>query len=57
MNTQNERQLLLSDTLPRFATELRQLLVEQGESELAAQVSGLIVHRHQSSTIRAKPPG
>jgi hypothetical protein len=35
-----EKRLLLTDTLPAFATELRQLLTEQGESELAAQVPG-----------------
>jgi hypothetical protein len=43
MNQQTEKRLLLSDTLPLFATELRQLLEEQGEPELAAQVSGLMI--------------
>jgi hypothetical protein len=40
---QKEKQLLLTDTLPEFATELRQLLVEQGEPDLAAQVPGLTI--------------
>jgi hypothetical protein len=43
IQTQREKQLLLTDTLPAFATELRQLLVEQGEPELATQVSGLMI--------------
>jgi len=41
MNQQTEKRLLLTDTLPTFATELRQLLEERDEPELAAQVSGL----------------
>jgi hypothetical protein len=40
-NQHTENRPLLTDTLPAFATELRQLLAEQGEPELAAQVSGL----------------
>jgi hypothetical protein len=57
MKQQTENRPLLTDTLPAFASDLRQFLEEQSESELAAQVPGLIVHRHQSSAIRAKPPG
>jgi hypothetical protein len=40
-NNQTDRRPLLVNTLPAFAAELRQLLVEQGEPELAAQVSAL----------------
>jgi hypothetical protein len=43
MNQQTEKRLLLADTLPTFAAELRQLLAEQGEPELAAQVPGLAI--------------
>jgi hypothetical protein len=43
MDIQREKTLLLADVLPAFAAELRQLLEEQGESELAAQVSGLMI--------------
>src|SRR5271155_4200335 len=43
MNPQSERRLLLADTLPEFVTELRQLLAEQGEPELAAQVPSLTI--------------
>jgi hypothetical protein len=43
MNHQTEKRLLLTDTLPTFAAKLRQLLVEQGEPELAAQVPGLAI--------------
>jgi hypothetical protein len=43
MNQQTEKQLLLAGTLPEFATELHQLLTEEGESELAAQVPGLAI--------------
>jgi len=43
MDQQNEKRPLLADTLPSFATELRQLLTEQGEPELAAQVPGLMI--------------
>jgi hypothetical protein len=41
MTHQDEKRLLLADALPTFAAELRQLLEEQGKSELAAQMSGL----------------
>jgi hypothetical protein len=41
MPKQTEKRPLLTDTLPKFATELRQLLIEKGEPELAAQVPGL----------------
>jgi hypothetical protein len=43
MNQQTEKRLRLTDTLPEFAAELRQLLEEQSESELAAQVPGLAI--------------
>lgn len=43
MNQQTEKRLLLADTLPTLAAELRRLLEEQGESELAAQVPGLMI--------------
>ncbi|MGA8676838.1 MAG: hypothetical protein WB621_16605 [Candidatus Acidiferrales bacterium] len=43
MKQQTETQLLLAAVLPEFAAELRQLLTEQGEAELAAQVSGLMI--------------
>jgi hypothetical protein len=43
MNQQKEKQLLLTDTLPSFAAELRQLLTQKGEPELAAQVPGLMI--------------
>ncbi|MGA8222436.1 MAG: hypothetical protein WB780_12340 [Candidatus Acidiferrales bacterium] len=43
MNQFTEKQPPLSDTLPAFTAELRQLLEEQGESELAAQVSRLAI--------------
>ena len=43
MNQQTEKRLPLSDTLPALAAELRQLLTEQGEPELAAQVPGLMI--------------
>ena len=38
---QREKRPLLNDTLPSFAAELRQLLIEQGEPELAIQVPSL----------------
>jgi len=41
MNQQTEKHSLLSETLPAFAVELRELLVEKGEPDLAAQVPGL----------------
>jgi hypothetical protein len=43
LNKTTEKRVLLTDTLPAFAAELRQLLAEQGEPELAAQVSGLAI--------------
>ncbi|MGB6716816.1 MAG: hypothetical protein WBE47_07695 [Candidatus Acidiferrales bacterium] len=43
MNQQTEKRLLLTDALPAFASELRQLLIENGEPELAAQVPGLMI--------------
>ena len=41
MNQQTVRHSLLSETLPAFANELQELLVEKGEPDLAAQVLGL----------------
>ena len=43
MNEKTEKRPLLSDTLPAFATELQRLLIEKGESELAAQVPRLAI--------------
>jgi hypothetical protein len=43
MPMQNEEPLL-TDVLPAFAAELEQLLIEQGEPELAAQVPQLAIH-------------
>ena len=43
MNHQKEKQLLLTDTLPALAAELRQLLTENGEIKLAEQVPGLMI--------------
>jgi hypothetical protein len=43
MNQQTEKPISLTHTLPEFATELRQLLTEQSEPELAAQVPGLAI--------------
>ncbi len=43
MDQHAEQGLLLIDTLPSFAKELRQLLQVQGEPELAAQVPGLMI--------------
>jgi hypothetical protein len=43
MHTHEQKQLLLADVLPAFATELRQLLTENGEPGLAAQVPGLMI--------------
>lgn len=34
----------LADILPGFASEMRRLLAEAGESSLASQVDGLVVH-------------
>jgi hypothetical protein len=39
----NEKQTLVSDVFPEFATELQHLLTQQGQHELAAQVSGLVI--------------
>jgi hypothetical protein len=44
MNKSTEKRPLLTDTLPEFAAELRQLLVEKGEPELASQVPALAIH-------------
>lgn len=44
MNKQLEKRPLLVDLLPEFAVELQQLLVEQGEPDLAAQVPTLAIH-------------
>jgi hypothetical protein len=41
MHNRREKRPLLADTLPAFSTELRQLLEEQGELELAARVWAL----------------
>jgi hypothetical protein len=41
MHMQQEKRFSIADTLPAFAAELGQLLEEQGESELAAQVPNL----------------
>jgi hypothetical protein len=43
MNQQTQKRLLLPDVLPSFAAELRQLLDEQGEHGLAAQVPTLTI--------------
>ena len=43
MNQPTERRLLLTDTLPAFAAELRQLLEAHGEPDLPAQVPGLAI--------------
>jgi hypothetical protein len=43
MKQQTEKRLLLADTLPAFASELQQLLIEKGEPELAVQVPGLAI--------------
>jgi len=43
MHLQKEEKINLANVLPAFATELRQLLVAQGEPELAAQVPGLVI--------------
>jgi hypothetical protein len=44
MNQKTQKRLLLAGTLPAFATELRQLLEEQGEPELAAQVPEMMIY-------------
>ncbi len=43
MNESYETPKLLADTIPQLAEELKQLLGDQGESELAAQVSNLAI--------------
>jgi hypothetical protein len=43
MPEQNATRPLLADVVPEFATELRQLLDEQGEHEIAAQVPALTI--------------
>jgi hypothetical protein len=43
MNKHTYKRLPFADTLPAFATELQRLLTEQGEPELAAQVTGLMI--------------
>ena len=43
MREQNSTRPLLADAIPEFATELRQLLEEQSEPELAAQVPSLAI--------------
>ena len=43
MSQQTQNRLSLADTLPEFAFELRQLLLQTGESQLAAQVPGLVI--------------
>jgi len=43
MPEQTEKQLLLADALPAFSAELRQLLEEHGEHELASQVPTLAI--------------
>jgi hypothetical protein len=42
-NGSAEKRQPLAEVLPEFAAELRQLLEEKGESELAAQVPGLLI--------------
>ena len=44
MPTQTEKRPLLTDILPEFATELRNLLTEQEEPELAAQLPTLAIY-------------
>lgn len=43
MNQAKEKQPLLTNILPEFASELRQLLIENGETALAEQVPGLMI--------------
>jgi hypothetical protein len=43
MNRQTKEHLSLSEAMPIFATELRELLDGQGEAELAAQVANLMI--------------
>lgn len=44
MNQKTKKRPLLTDALPEFAAELQQLLIEEGEPELAAQVPALAIH-------------
>ena len=44
MNKRAEKPTLLADVLPAFAAELRQLLVEKVEHELAAQAPTLAIY-------------
>jgi hypothetical protein len=55
MNQQTEKRLFLTDTLPEFATELRQLLEAQGEPELAAQVPGLAILERAAARTTSVP--
>lgn len=43
MNQQAEKRLLLTETAPSFASDLRQFLIEKGERELAAPVPELMI--------------
>jgi hypothetical protein len=43
MPIQTEKRPLLTETLPEFAAELRQLLTEKGEPDLASQVPTLAI--------------
>lgn len=43
---QNNKRLLLAETLPAFATELQQLLIDKGEHELTAQLPDLVILDH-----------
>lgn len=44
MKHSTENRLFLADLFPAFANELKQLLEEQGEPDLAIQVSSLAIH-------------
>ncbi len=41
MHRKSKERMFLAETFPALAAELRQLLIEEGEPELAAQVAGL----------------
>jgi hypothetical protein len=43
MHMQQEKRFSIAETLPAFAAELRQLLEEHGEPDLAAQVPELMI--------------
>ena len=43
MHIKAEKRLGIVETLPGFSSELRQLLIEEGESELASQVPNLAI--------------